>query len=151
MLQLVGRRLMCPYSKALFVLVLIGDVDQERNHSWVALHELHHKVEAQMHPLTDQALMPGCTVAYQPFQGIDYHLTLSLVTLQQATAVTLQQATLVTLQQARLVTQQQATNNAFTMYLMVAYIDFKHTCMHMVTKIVRQGLPSLFFLSPRLH
>ena len=69
------------YRKALLVLVFVGDVDEEGDHGGVALHELHHKVEAQMHALTDQALMPSCTVPDEALQGVNHHLTLCLVAL----------------------------------------------------------------------
>ncbi len=56
------------YRKALFVLVFIGNVNQEGYYGRVPLHQLHHEVEAQMHTLTDQALMPCCTAADQSVQ-----------------------------------------------------------------------------------
>ncbi|KAA6417638.1 MAG: hypothetical protein FRX49_12430 [Trebouxia sp. A1-2] len=51
--------------------------DQEGYYGRVPLHQLHHEVEAQMHTLTDQALMPRSTAADQSVQRLHHHLTLS--------------------------------------------------------------------------
>ncbi len=72
----------CAYCKALFVLVFIGNVNQEGYYGRVPLHQLHHEVEAQMHTLTDQALMPRSTAADQSVQRLHHHLTLSFVPLE---------------------------------------------------------------------
>lgn len=58
----------CAYCKALFVLVFVGNINEKGYYGRVALHQLHHKVEAQMHTLTDQALVPSSTAADQPVQ-----------------------------------------------------------------------------------
>ena len=71
------------HRESLFVLAFIGDVDEEGYNGGVPLHQLHHKVEAQMHTLTDKALMPGCAAADQAVQRLHHHLTLGLVTLHQ--------------------------------------------------------------------
>ena len=65
------------------MLVFIGYVDEEGHNRGVPLHQLHHKVEAQMHTLTDQAFMPGRTAADQAIQRLHHHLALGLVTLHQ--------------------------------------------------------------------
>jgi len=74
----------CAYCKALFVLVFVGNINEKGYYGRVALHQLHHKVEAQMHTLTDQALVPSSTAADQPVQWLHHHLTLSFVTLQMS-------------------------------------------------------------------
>ena len=58
----------CAYRKALFVLVFIGNVNEEGYYCRMPPHQLHHEVEAQMHTLTDQALMPRRTAADQSVQ-----------------------------------------------------------------------------------
>ena len=75
------------HRKALFVFIFIGNVDEEGHNGGMTLHELHHKVQAQMHTLTDQALVPRCTAADQPVQGFHHHLTLSLVSLPQSNSL----------------------------------------------------------------
>ena len=57
-----------PHRKALFVFVLVGNVNEEGHNGGVPLHQLHHEVEAQMHTLTNQAFMPGGTAADQSVQ-----------------------------------------------------------------------------------
>ena len=72
------------HREPLFVFVFVGDVDEEGHNGGMPLHQLYHEVEAQMHTLTDQALMPRSTAADQPIQRLHHHFTLCFITLRHA-------------------------------------------------------------------
>ena len=74
------------YRKALAVLGLVADVDQERHNGWVLLHEPHDSVQAEVDTLHNHALAACLACPYQLVQALQDHLTLGLVALQAASA-----------------------------------------------------------------
>ena len=65
--------------KALAVFGLVGDVDQEGQHAGVAVHDAHDGIDAEVHPLQNQGLIPRLTPGHQPLHPLYHRLALSLV------------------------------------------------------------------------
>ena len=62
------------HSKALAMLVLIGDVDQKGHDAGVVGHEPHYKVDAEVDAFHDQALLARLASRHQPLHTLDHHL-----------------------------------------------------------------------------
>ena len=71
------------HRKALAVLGLVGDVDEEGDDGGVAPHQAHDRVQRQVHALDDHALAPGLARAYEPVQALQHHPALRLVGLRR--------------------------------------------------------------------